>query len=187
MQKHSRNYILPRNSHLVITSTQNRVITVSTGTFRGHNSDDTGGRLSPQKAKWGHDCYLLSHVRLFATPWTAALPGSSVHGDSPGKDTGLGCHFLLQGIFPTQGLKLYVLHGWANALPLTHLKSVVAQSCPTLCDPTDCSLPGSSVHGMLQAGILEWAAMPSSGGSSPPGDRTRVSHVSCIGGRVPYH
>ena len=44
---------------------------------------------------------LLGHVRLFVTPWTA---GSSVHGDSPGKSTGVGCHFLLHGIFPTQGL-----------------------------------------------------------------------------------
>ena len=120
MQKHSRNYILPRNSHLVITSTQNRVITVSTGTFRGHNSDDTGGRLSPQKAKWGHDCYLLSHVRLFATPWTAALPGSSVHGDSPGKDTGLGCHALLQGIFPTQGLNPALPHFTRILYRLSH-------------------------------------------------------------------
>ena len=40
------------------------------------------------------------------------------------------------------------------------------QSCPTLCDPIDCSPPGSSVHGILQAGILEWVAMPSSRGSS---------------------
>ena len=39
---------------------------------------------------------------------------------------------------------------------------------PTLCDPMDCSPPGSSVHGILQAGILEWAAISSSGGSSPP-------------------
>ena len=39
------------------------------------------------------------------------------------------------------------------------------QSCPTLCDPMDCSLPGSSVHGILQARILEWVAMPSSRGS----------------------
>ena len=46
----------------------------------------------------------------------------------------------------------------------------VAQSCPTLCDPTDCSPPGSSVHGILQARILEWAAMPSSRGSSPTRD-----------------
>ena len=39
-----------------------------------------------------------------AAPWTVGLPGSSVHGDSPGKNTGMGCHALLQGIFPTQGL-----------------------------------------------------------------------------------
>ena len=44
------------------------------------------------------------------------------------------------------------------------------QSFPTLCDPMDYSLTGSSVHGILQAGILEWVAMPSSRGSSPPRD-----------------
>ena len=43
-------------------------------------------------------------------------------------------------------------------------------SCATLCDPVDCSPPGSSVHGILQAGILEWVAMPSSRGSSQPRD-----------------
>ena len=125
MQKHSRNYILPRNSHLVITSTQNRVITVSTGTFRGHNSDDTGGRLSPQKAKWGHDCYLLSHVRLFATPWTAALPGSSVHGDSPGKKTGVGLPFPPPGDLPDPGVKTLSLTspGSPPLVPLGKQKS----------------------------------------------------------------
>ena len=46
---------------------------------------------------------------------------------------------------------------------------LVAQSRPTLCDPVDCSPPGSSVHGILQARILEWVAMPSSKGSSRPG------------------
>ena len=51
----------------------------------------------------------------------------------------------------------------------------VAQSCPTLCDPVDCSPPGSSVHGILQARILEWIAISSSRGSSPPRDGTRVS------------
>ena len=50
----------------------------------------------------------------------------------------------------------------------------VAQSCLTLCDPTDCSPPGFSVHGILQAQILEWVAVPSSRGSSQPRDRTRV-------------
>ena len=63
----------------------------------------------------------------------------------------------------------------------------VAQSCPTLCHPTDCSRLGSSVRGILQARILEGVAMPSSRGSSPPRDRTHVSYVSCIGRRVLYH
>ena len=43
------------------------------------------------------------------------------------------------------------------------------QSCPALCNPVDCSLPGSSIHGILQARILEWVAIPSSRGSSHPG------------------
>ena len=60
------------------------------------------------------------------------------------------------------------------------------QSCLTLCSPMDCSLPGSSVQGILQARILEWVAMPSSRGSSRPGARTRVSCVSCIGTWVLY-
>ena len=64
---------------------------------------------------------------------------------------------------------------------------LVAQSCLTLCDPVDCSPPGSSVHGILQARILEWVAMPSSRGSSRPRDRTHISYVSCIGGQVLYH
>ena len=46
---------------------------------------------------------------------------------------------------------------------------LVTQPCLTLCDPMNCSLPGSSIHGILQAGILEWVAMPSSRGSSQPG------------------
>ena len=61
------------------------------------------------------------------------------------------------------------------------------QSCLTFYDPMNCSLPGSSVHGILQARILQWAAMPSSRGSSGPSDRTRVSYVSCTGRRVLYH
>ena len=53
------------------------------------------------------------------------------------------------------------------------------QSGPALCKPLDCSLPGSSVHGILQARILEWVAIPFSRGSSQPGARTSVS---CIAG-----
>ena len=55
----------------------------------------------------------------------------------------------------------------------------LAQSCPTLCDPMDCSPPGSSVHGVLQARTLEWAAIPISRGSSPPRGQARGS---CMAG-----
>ena len=57
--------------------------------------------------------------------------------DSPGKDTGVGCHFLLQCM-------------------TVKSESEVAQSCLTLSDPMDCSLPGSSVHRIFQARVLEW-------------------------------
>ena len=60
----------------------------------------------------------------------------------------------------------------------------VAQSCPSLCDPMDRSPPGSSVHGILQARILEWVAIPFSRGSSQPRDLT---HVSCVGRQILYH
>ena len=60
--------------------------------------------------------------------------------DSPGKNTGVGCHFLLQCV-------------------KVKSDSEVAQSCPTLSDPMDCSLPGSSIHGIFQARVLEWGAI----------------------------
>ena len=60
--------------------------------------------------------------------------------DSPGKNTGVGCHFLLQCM-------------------KVKSESEVAQSCPTLIDPMDCSLLGSSVHGIFQARVLEWGAI----------------------------
>ena len=55
---------------------------------------------------------------------------------------------------------------------------LVAQSCPTLCDPVDCSLPGSSVHGILQARLLEWIAIPFSRGSSQLRDWTWISNIA---------
>ena len=61
------------------------------------------------------------------------------------------------------------------------------QSYPTLCNPMDCSLPVSSVHGILQARILERVAMTSFKESSQPRDRTCISYVSCIGRWVFYH
>ena len=60
--------------------------------------------------------------------------------ESPGKNTGVGCHFLLQGM-------------------KVKSESEVAQSCPTYSDPMDCSPPGSSIHGIFQARVLEWGAI----------------------------
>ena len=58
---------------------------------------------------------------------------------------------------------------------------VCTHSRPTLCDPMDCSPPGSSVHVIFQARILEWVAISSSRESSQTRDQTHVSHISCIG------
>ena len=57
-------------------------------------------------------------------------------------------------------------------------ESEVTQLCPTLCDPMNCSLPGSSVHGIFHARILEWVAISFSRGSSRPSDQTRVSRIA---------
>ena len=82
---------------------------------------------------------VLSCVLLFSTPW--CLPGSSVHGDSPEKNTGMGCHALLQGIFPTKGSNPCLQHcRWI----LYHL-----------------SHPGSPR-------ILEWVLIPSPGDVPSP-------------------
>ena len=92
-------------------------------------------------------CYaMLSHfsrVRLCVTPYTVAtrLPRP---WDSPGKNTGVGCHFLLQCM-------------------KVKSESKVTQSYPTLSDPMDCSLPGSPIHGIFQARVLQWGAIAFSG------------------------
>ena len=119
----------------------------------------------------------------------------------------MDCHFLIQGIFPTQGSNpclLCLLHWQADSLSLHHLGSTFIvqcvcvcvcvcmcakslKSCLTLCDPMDHCLPGPAAHGILQARILEWVAMPSSRRSSQPRDRTHVSYISCIGRWLLYH
>ena len=81
----------------------------------------------------------FSSVRLCVTPQTAAHQAPRP-GDSPGKNTGVGCHFLLQCMKVKR-------------------ESEVAQSCLTLSNPMDCSLPGSSIHGIFQARVLEWGAI----------------------------
>jgi len=66
----------------------------------------------------------------------------------------------------------------------SEVKVLVVQSCPTLCSPMDYSPPGSSVHGVLQARILEWVAIPFAVRFSRPRDWTQIS---CIGGRLFNH
>ena len=65
-------------------------------------------------------------------------------------------------------------------------ESEVDQSCLTLCDPMDCSLPGSSVHEIFQVRILEWVVISFSRGSSQPRDQTHVPFASCIGRDILY-
>ena len=108
--------------------------------FRGHEIIDNKTKNFDIEESL---CYAMlshfSHVRLCVTPQTAAtrLPRP---WDSPGKTTGVGCDFLLQCM-------------------KVKSESEVAQSCPTPSDPMDCSLPGSSIHGIFQARVLEWGAI----------------------------
>ena len=93
-------------------------------------------------------------------PFFANLPSSSTHKGGVRR-----ADIVIQSPFLSRRLKKKV-------------KMLVAHSCPTLCDPMAGILPGSSVHGILQASILEWVANPFSRGSSWPRDWTRVSCTS---------
>ena len=103
--------------------------------------------------KWKVKVKLLSRVWLFVTPWTAEYQAP-----------------------PSMGFSRQ--EHWSG-VPLPS-PVLVAQSCSTLCNPMDCSPPGSSVHGLLWERILEWGTIPFSSGSFQPRDQTRVS---CIAGR----
>ena len=91
----------------------------------------------------------LQSCPTLCDPIDGSPPGSPCPWDSPSKNTGMGCHSLLQCM-------------------KVKSESEVAQSCPTLSDPMDCSPPGSSIHGLFQARVLEWLAIAFSGGSSWP-------------------
>ena len=88
-------------------------------------------------------------------------------------------------IFSTQSLLQN--HSLSQYMSDILLPAKSLQSCLTLCNPRDCSLPGSSVHGNLQARLLEGVAMPSSRGYSRPKDWTYIFYISCIGRWVLYH
>ena len=126
----------------------------------------------------------LSHVRLFATPWTAAhqaflsftISQSLLKSLMPSNRLIL-CRSLLHlpSIYPnirvfSAQLKCYLLRVFLAAAAVAKL----LQSCPTLSGPMDCSLPGSSIHGIFQARVLEWVAIAFSGSSLSP----RQNHFS---------
>ena len=119
-------------------------------------------------------------------------------GESQGKNTGVGCYFLLQCMkvkSESEVTQSYLtlsdpmdcsppgssVHGIFQARVLEWGAALVMSN--SLQPYIDCSPPGSSLHGILQARILEWVAMASSRGSSQPRDWTHVSYVSCIAGR----
>ena len=87
----------------------------------------------------------------------------------------------------TQTTLNYYLNYYLIISIIVLVMCVCAQLCPTLCDPMDCSPPGSSVHGIVQARILEWVAISYSRGSSQPRNQTRVSCGFCIGQSILYH
>ena len=107
----------------------------------------------------------LSHVWLFETPWTTAHQ-APLSMEFLGKNTGVGCHFLIQGIFPSQRSNLCLLHWQVDSLHTLWTPEIRAaagakslQSCQTLCDPIDGLPSGSPVPGILQARTLEWVAI----------------------------
>ena len=103
---------------------------------------------SKRKSEVGVDTYTqaaaaaksLQSCPTLCDPTDSSPPGSPCPWDSPGKNTGVGCHFLLQCLKVKSEIE-------------------VSQSCPTLSDSMDCSPPGSSVHGIFQARVLEWVTL----------------------------
>ena len=107
---------------------------------------------------------------------------------------------MLEAIFIISGQHLVCFMEkwtWAHRVKQLDVKRIIftlgcvhaklLQSCLTLCDAMDYSPPGSSVHGILQAGIMDGVVMPSSTGPSWPRDQIPVSYVSCIGRQALYH
>ena len=86
------------------------------------------------------------------------------------------CFWTLNSV-PLSYMFIFMLSLLFLQLPCESKWSEVTQSCPTLCNPMDCSLPGSSLHGILQARVLKWVASSFSRGSSQPRDQTPVSRI----------
>ena len=112
-------------------------------------------------------------------PVDCSPPGSSVHGESPGKNTGVGCHALLltQRSNLRHSCRECLLHWQEGSLPLTPNRAVLTHSAVS--NPlwsVDCSPPGSSVPGILQARILQWVAVS----SSKTGLWVQLNEIRCL-------
>ena len=142
-------------------------------------------KTSTQKRHITSTPVLLAKAKAMAIPnckgdrevyWTVCSEGGTqklwTHGCLKHHEKGLTSHCLL-----------WVLTALQSSIMNT-ICCLDAQSCPTICDRMDCSLPGSSVHGILQAKILKWVAISSSRGSSRSRDQT---HISYTGRRILYH
>ena len=165
---------------------------VMTMIFKSHHTLDSVEPVAgfkPAQVSWTLECW----ASCFCLTWQAFL-GSLVWGWHPLTQTlsvlslmiPVTCQQTAEALqrgahhtegkpalmpFPPQcGLRTLHRYSW-----YTHASAKSPQSCLTLCDTVNCSLPGSSVCGILRAGILAWAALPSSRGSSPPRDCACVS------------
>ena len=123
---------------------------------------------------------------LGSNVWTLewGIGRTSREGD---EEMGPGWHFGQQSRCWGEGATWFLLYSLRLYPSLQCMCVKFLQLCPTLGNRVDCSLPGSSIHGILQARILEWVSLSSSRGSSWPRDRTHVSYVSCPGRWVLYH
>ena len=132
----------------------------------------------------------LSHVPLFAIPWTVALQAPLSMGFCR-QEYWRGLPFPSPGDLPDPGVEPASLSSpspprWAGGFssvvlpgrPVMSCYTLVVQSCPTLCNPVDYSLTGSSVHGIPQVRILKWVAIPFSRGFSQSRNLTPASHIA---------
>ena len=129
-------------------------------------------------------CLVARSCLTLCDPMDSSPPGFSVHGDSPGKNTGMGCHDFLQGIFPIQGsnpglphCRQILYHLSHQSSPYTYVQFSSVQSLSRVwlfVIPWTVAHQASLSMGTLQARTLEWVAMPSSSGSSQPRDWTQA-------------
>ena len=127
-----------------------------------------------------HEC-VCSVVSNYLWPYGFSPPGSSVYGISQARILEwVAIFFSSRSSQPKDQTCVSYTSGrfFTSEPPRMPLKeSEVAQLCPTFCDPMDCCLPGSSVHGIFQTRILEWGAIAFSRRSSRPRDRTGLSRI----------